>query len=155
MLSLQLNRQLFYLHHLWIMCCFLLFFYFFNKFCPNLLNGGIHKDRAPTKDSLLRWTCPLPSDRAIRTCSMAEFRIKRTYAHSRARPVPSLTSPGYGLPPTVAIPARRPINTKRPSRFEPRTFVTGTRALTTRSPTLYRLIYWDRQISYTHLPRFI
>ena len=32
---------------------------------PNLLNGGIHKDRAPAKQSLLRWPCPLPSDRAI------------------------------------------------------------------------------------------
>ena len=39
--------------------------YFLNKFCPNLLNGGIHKDRAPAKQSLLRWPCPLPSDRAI------------------------------------------------------------------------------------------
>ena len=30
---------------------------------------------------------------------------------------------------------------KRLSRLEPRTFLTGTRALTTRSPTLYRLSY--------------
>ena len=52
---------------------------------------------------------------------MAEFRVEwLTYAHSRARPVPSLTSPGYGLP--LGVYARRPINTKRPSCLEPRTF---------------------------------
>ena len=41
--------------------------FFFYKFCQNLLNGGIHKDRAPAKQSLLCWPCPrpLPSDRAI------------------------------------------------------------------------------------------
>ena len=38
---------------------------FFYKFCPNLLNGGIDEDRALAKQSLLRWPCPLPSDRAI------------------------------------------------------------------------------------------
>ena len=54
----------------------------------------------------------------------------------------SLTSPGYGLPPTVTIPARRPINIKSPSRLELRTFLPGTCALTMRSPTLYRLSYW-------------
>ena len=37
----------------------------FYKFCSNLLNGGIDEDRAPAKQSLLRWPCPLPSDRAI------------------------------------------------------------------------------------------
>ena len=37
----------------------------FYKFCPNLLNGEIHKDRAPAKESLLGWPRPLPSDRAI------------------------------------------------------------------------------------------
>ena len=52
---------------------------------------------------------------------MAEFRVEcLAYAHSRARPVPSLTSPGYSLPPTVTILARRVINIKRPSRLEPR-----------------------------------
>ena len=34
-------------------------------FCPNLLNGMIHKERAPAKQSLLRWPCPLPSEDAI------------------------------------------------------------------------------------------
>ena len=34
----------------------------FYKFCPNLLNGGVDDDRAPAKQSLLRWPCPLPSD---------------------------------------------------------------------------------------------
>ena len=73
---------------------------------------------------------------------MAELRVEcLTYAHSRAWPVPSLTSPGYGLPPTVTIPTTRLINIKRPSRLEPRTFQTGTRALTIRSPTLHRLSY--------------
>ena len=82
------------------------------------------------------------SPRSRNSCSMAEFRVEGiTYAHSRARPVPSLTSPGYGLPPTITIPARRLINIKCPSRLEPRTFLTGTRALTTQSPTLYRLSY--------------
>ena len=38
---------------------------FFYKFCPNLLSGGIDEDRALAKQSLLRWPCPLPSDRAI------------------------------------------------------------------------------------------
>ena len=38
---------------------------FFNKFSPNPLIGRIGKDRAPAKQSLLRWPCPLPSDRAI------------------------------------------------------------------------------------------
>ena len=72
--------------------------------------------------------------RSRNSCSMAEFRVEcLTYAHSRARPVPSLTSPGYSMPPTVTI--------KRPSRLEPPTFLLGTCALTTRSPTLYRLSY--------------
>ena len=38
---------------------------FFYKFSPNPLIGRIDKDRAPAKQSLLRWPCPLPSDRAI------------------------------------------------------------------------------------------
>ena len=37
----------------------------FYKFSPNPLIGRIGKDRAPAKQSLLRWPCPLPSDRAI------------------------------------------------------------------------------------------
>ena len=37
----------------------------FCKFGPNLLNGGIHKDTTIAKLSLLRWPCPLPSDRTI------------------------------------------------------------------------------------------
>ena len=79
------------------------------KNCPNFLDGGIHKDRASAKQSLLRWPCPLPSEfRSRNSCSRAEFSVEcLTYAHSRARPVPSLTSPGYGLTPTVTIPARR------------------------------------------------
>ena len=39
--------------------------FFLNKFSPNPLIGRIGKDRAPAKQSLLRWPCPLPSDRAI------------------------------------------------------------------------------------------
>ena len=37
----------------------------FYKFCANLLNEGINEDRATARQSLLRWPCPLPSDRAI------------------------------------------------------------------------------------------
>ena len=40
-------------------------FILFYKFSPNPLIGRIGKDRAPVKQSLLRWPCPLPSDRAI------------------------------------------------------------------------------------------
>ena len=85
----------------------------------------------------------LPSTfRSRNSCSKAEFRVEcLMYAHSRARPVTSLTSAGYGLLPTVTIPVRRLRNIKSPSRLEPRTFLTRTRALTTRSPTLYRLSY--------------
>ena len=39
--------------------------FFFFKFSPNPMIGRIGKDRAPAKQSLLRWPCPLPSDRAI------------------------------------------------------------------------------------------
>ena len=39
--------------------------FFFYKFSPNPLIGRIGKDRALAKQSLLRWPCPLPSDRAI------------------------------------------------------------------------------------------
>ena len=71
------------------------------------------------------------------SCSMAEFRVEcLTYSHSRVRLVPFPTSPSCGLPPTATIPARRLINIKRSSCLDPRTFVTGTYALTTRSPTL-------------------
>ena len=38
---------------------------FFYKFSPNPLIGRIGKDSAFAKQSLLRWPCPLPSDRAI------------------------------------------------------------------------------------------
>ena len=31
----------------------------------DLLIGRVDQDRAPAKQSLLRWPCPLPSDRAI------------------------------------------------------------------------------------------
>ena len=80
--------------------------------------------------------------RSRNSCSTAEFRVEcLTYAHSRAQPVPSLSSPGYDLLPTATIPARRLINIKRPSRLEPRTFLTGTCAATTRTPTVYRLSY--------------
>ena len=44
---------------------FFIYIYFFYKFIPNPLIGSIGKDRAPAKQSLLRWPCPLPSDRAI------------------------------------------------------------------------------------------
>ena len=56
---------------------------------------------------------------------------------------PSLTSPGYSLPPIATVPVKRRINIERPSRLEPRTSLisNGTRAPTTRSPTLYRLSY--------------
>ena len=39
--------------------------FFFYKFSPNSLIGRIGKDTALAKQSLLRWPCPLPSDRAI------------------------------------------------------------------------------------------
>ena len=39
--------------------------FFINKFSPNSLIGRIGKDRTPAKQSLLRWPCPPPSDRAI------------------------------------------------------------------------------------------
>ena len=47
-----------------------------------------------------------------------------SYANSRARLVPSLTSTGYGLPPTATIAAARSLLSSlvRPSRLEPRTF---------------------------------
>ena len=48
--------------HFWTMSLSLTLFY---KFCPNLLNVGIHRDRAHAKQNLLRWPRPLPSDRAI------------------------------------------------------------------------------------------
>ena len=38
---------------------------FFYKFCPNLSSGGIHKDRAAAKQSLLLLPRPLPSDRTV------------------------------------------------------------------------------------------
>ena len=41
------------------------YIFFLNKFSPNPSIGRIGKDRAPAKQSLLRWPCPLPSDRAI------------------------------------------------------------------------------------------
>ena len=31
----------------------------------HISNAGIHKNRAPVKQSLLRWLCPLPPDRAM------------------------------------------------------------------------------------------
>ena len=37
----------------------------FFTFCPTLLNRGIDEDRAAAKQSLLRWPCSLPSNRAI------------------------------------------------------------------------------------------
>ena len=48
-----------------VVCSLIVNCYFLKKICPNLLNGGIDEDRAPAKQSLLRWPCPVPSDRAI------------------------------------------------------------------------------------------
>ena len=42
-----------------------IFYYFLYKFCLNLLDGGIQKDRASAKQSLLSWPCLLPSDCAM------------------------------------------------------------------------------------------
>ena len=39
--------------------------HFFYKFSPNPLIGRIGKDRAPAKQSLLCWPCPLLFDRAM------------------------------------------------------------------------------------------
>ena len=52
----------------------LLVHFFFNKFSPNPLIGRIGKDRALAKQSLLRWPCPLPSDRAIPSVLSSSFR---------------------------------------------------------------------------------
>ena len=87
------------------MCPSFIYLFIFYTFCWNLLNGGIGKDRASAKQSLLH--CPCPTRRSRNACSMAEFRVKcLTYAHSRARPFPFPTSPSCGLPTTATIPAR-------------------------------------------------
>ena len=78
----------------------------FYQFSPNPLIGRIGKDRAPAKQSLLRWPCPLPSDRAIPGLwQNLESKVKRTHIAAHGRSL-SLTSTGYGLPPTATIPAR-------------------------------------------------
>ena len=64
--------------------------------------------------------------RSSNSCYIAEFSVECfTYAHSRSRPVPSLTSPVYDLAPTAAIATSRPTNIERPSRLHPQTFPTG------------------------------
>ena len=110
--------------------------------CPNLLNAGIFQDRAP----ISRACCvgPVLYPPIAQFLFYDRFRVEcLTYAHRRARPVSPLTSAslGYGVPPTITIPTRRLTNIKRPSRLETWTFLTGTCAFTTRSPTLYRLSY--------------
>ena len=84
------------------------------------MNGRNHKDRVPAKLSLLSVeTCHLLSDQAIPgllQTMVLRFSLWQnglwfsiqilTCAHSRARQVPSLTSPGSGLPPTTTIPVR-------------------------------------------------
>ena len=81
---------------------------FFKKLSLNPLIGRIGKDRAPAKQSLLRWPCPLPSDSAIPGLWQnleSKFNVcTHIAAHGRSL---SLTSTGYGLPPTATISARR------------------------------------------------
>ena len=94
----------------------------------------------PAKQSLLWWPCPLPSNCTIPVLwQNLELNVYclMTDAHSRTQPVPSLTLSRYSLPLTATIPAtaRRLINIKRPSCLEPRSFLTGTCSLTTRSPS--------------------
>ena len=90
------------------------------KFCPNPLNRGIYKDVALAKHSFLV-DITLGVDlystlRPCNSCSMAKFRVDcLAYTHSRARPVPSLTSPGNGLPPSATIPVERLISNECPS----------------------------------------
>ena len=70
---------------------------------------------------------------------MVKLRVQcLTYAHSRARPVPSLPSPGYDLPPIASIPVRSLISIERRAPATPRTLylATGTCAPTARSPRL-------------------
>ena len=77
----------------------------------------------------------LQSDNSI--LWMAEFRVEcLMYAHRWVQLVPSLTLPGYSLPPTTSIHVRRFINIKWPSPLKPQTFLTGMCAPTTLSPTL-------------------
>ena len=65
--------------------------------------GRIGKDRDPAKQSLLRWPCPLPSDRAIPGLwQNLESKVKRTHIAAHGRSL-SLTSTGYGLPPTATM----------------------------------------------------
>ena len=62
---------------------------FLYKFRPSLLNRGSHKDRANAKQRLLRWPCPLPSDRAIPVLwQNLESNVWRTHivAHGRSPP---------------------------------------------------------------------
>ena len=108
------------------------FYFFFYKVCPNLFGSRDLQGQSLRLAELV--ALALSSTLLSRnSCSMAKFRVEYlTYAHSCALPVPSLTY--YGLPPTVIIPARRLINIKRPSCLEPRTFLSGARALATRTP---------------------
>ena len=79
----------------------------------------IYKNRAPAKQSLVCWPCPLPSDCTIPV-------LWQNLATQCKRAVPSLTSPGYGLPPTATMTARNLFNIELPSRHKPLTLVTGT-----------------------------
>ena len=106
------------------------------KFCPILLNGGNSQGQSHHYAELVAFALgpyPLPFNRAIPVLWQNLHTVGcLTYPHSHARPIPSLTSPGYGLPLTATIPFSRLMNIERPSRLEPRTFLIGTHALTTR-----------------------
>ena len=58
---------------------------FLYTFCPNLLDGGIHKDRAFAKQSLLRWPCPLTDFAWVRPATNRNH--SRQEAHKYQAPV--------------------------------------------------------------------
>ena len=65
------------------------------------LNGGIHKDRAHVKQSLLRWPCPLTSDRVIPALwwnlELGDVAVKKCiYSHQHTISITlSITTAGF------------------------------------------------------------
>ena len=61
-------------------------YHFLYNFCPIPFNASIYQDKHLAKQTVLRWPCPLPSDRTIPVLwHNLELKVTQNYEHAHTR----------------------------------------------------------------------